>query len=72
MAAARRHYDERLSWPVLLRTDANELQRTVRGLSNAVAALNDYLVDQLQERDSLLSSQDDMLEEISELTDNLL
>ncbi len=35
-------------------------------------ALNDYLVELLQERDDLLGQQDNMLDEISELTDNLL
>ncbi len=37
-----------------------------------VRALNDYLVELLQERDDLLGQQDDMLEEISELTDSFL
>ena len=44
----------------------------VAGLNNTVKALNDYLVELLQERDVLLSQQDEMLENISELTDNLL
>ena len=34
--------------------------------------MNDYLVELLQERDDLLGQQDNMLDEISELTDNLL
>ena len=64
--------DDRLSWPALLRADNKELSRMVAGLNNTVKALNDYLVELLQERDVLLSQQDDMLENISELTDNLL
>ncbi len=62
----------RLSWQTLLSTDFSELRRTVRGLGNAIKALNDYLVELLVERDGLLGQQDDMLEEISELTDSLL
>ena len=64
--------DDRLSWPALLRADNKELSRMVAGLNNTVQALNDYLVELLQERDVLLSQQDEMLENISELTDNLL
>ena len=64
--------DDRLSWPALLRADNKELSRMVAGLNNTVKALNDYLVELLQERDVLLSQQDEMLENISELTDNLL
>ncbi len=64
--------ERRLSWQTLLKQDSAELKRTVRGLSNAVKALNEFLVDMLVERDSLLMKQDEMLEEISELTDNLL
>lgn len=44
----------------------------VTGLNNTVKALNDYLMELLQERDTLLSQQDEMLENISELTDSLL
>ena len=44
----------------------------VTGLNNTVKALNDYLMERLQERDTLLSQQDEMLENISELTDSLL
>ena len=64
--------DDRLSWPALLRADNKELSRMVAGLNNTVKALNDYLVELLQERDVLLNQQDEMLENISELTDNLL
>ena len=64
--------DDRLSWPALLRADNKELARMVNGLNNTVKALNDYLMELLQERDGLNSQQDDMLENISELTDNLL
>lgn len=64
--------DDRLSWPALLRADNKELARMVAGLNNTVKALNDYLMELLQERDVLHSQQDDMLEHISELTDNLL
>ena len=64
--------DDRLSWPALLRADNKELGRMVAGLQNTVKALNDYLMELLQERDLLHSQQDDMLEHISELTDNLL
>ena len=62
----------RLSWQMLLSKDNAELKRTVGGLSNTVKALNDFLMDMLVERDSLLMKQDEMLEQISELTDNLL
>ena len=62
----------RLSWPTLLRTEPAELRRIVSGLGNTVKALNDYLMDLLEERDELLGQHDNMLEEISELTDNLL
>ena len=64
--------DDRLAWPALLRADCPDLRRMVTGLSNSVKALNDYLMELLQERDSLLHQQDDMLENISELTDSLL
>ena len=37
-----------------------------------VRTLNDYLMELLVERDELLGRQDDMLEEISELTDKML
>ena len=96
----------------LVRTDAAELRRIVRGLGNTVnlfpyvssksvgcvnlpeeagcviaqpslhllvdhfgwqvRTLNDYLMELLVERDELLGRQDDMLEEISELTDKML
>ncbi len=42
------------------------------GLGNAVAALGDYLADLLQERDSLKSDQDAMLDRISDITDEML
>lgn len=64
--------DDRLSWPALLRADNKELGRMVAGLNNTVKALNDYLMELLQERDVLHSQQDEMLEHISELTDSLL
>ena len=64
--------DDRLSWPALLRADNKELSRMVTGLNNTVKALNDYLVELLQERDVLHNQQDEMLENISELTDHLL
>lgn len=64
--------DDRLSWPALLRANNTDLGRMAAGLSNTVAALNEYLVDLLLERDEMLSQQDDMLEQISELTDSLL
>ena len=64
--------DDRLSWPALLRADNKELARMVVGLNNTVKALNDYLMELLQERDVLNSQQDEMLEHISELTDCLL
>ena len=44
----------------------------VAGLNNTVKALNDYLMELLQDRDVLHSQQDEMLENISELTDSLL
>ena len=44
----------------------------VAGLNNTVKALNDYLMELLQERDVLHSQQDEMLDHISELTDSLL
>lgn len=56
----------------LVRTDAAELRRIVRGLGNTARALNDYLMELLVERDELRGRQDDMLEEISELTDKML
>lgn len=68
----RKIHDDRLSWPKLLCTEPGELKRIVVGMSNTVKALNDYLVDLLVERDELLATQDNLLEEISELTDNLL
>ena len=40
--------------------------------SFSAKALNEYLVNLLVERDDLLSKQDEMLEEISELADTLL
>lgn len=64
--------DGRPTWQTLLSTDLVELRRTVSGIGNTVKALNDYLMDLLLERDELLGQQDLMLEEISELTDNLL
>ena len=64
--------DDRLSWPALLRADNKELARMVVGLNNTVKALNDYLMELLQERDVLNNQQDEMLEHISELTDCLL
>ena len=64
--------DDRLAWPALLRANNSELARMVTGLNNTVKALNDYLMELLQERDFLLNQQDEMLENISELTDNLL
>ena len=64
--------NDRLSWPALLRADNKELARMVAGLNNTVKALNDYLMELLQDRDVLHSQQDEMLEHISELTDNLL
>lgn len=41
-------------------------------LSNTVKALNDYLVELLEEREEIAARQDQMLEHISELTDALL
>ena len=64
--------NDRLSWPALLRADNKELARMVTGLNNTVKALNDYLMELLQDRDALHSQQDEMLEHISELTDSLL
>lgn len=64
--------DDRLAWPALLRANNSELARMVTGLNNTVKALSDYLMELLQERDSLLNQQDEMLENISELTDDLL
>lgn len=64
--------DERLSWSALVAADTKELSRMVAGLTNTAKALNDYLMELLQERDGLQSQQDDMLEHISELTDTLL
>ena len=64
--------NDRLSWPALLRADNKELARMVAGLNNTVKALNDYLMELLQDRDVLHSQQDEMLENISELTDSLL
>ena len=64
--------DDRLAWPALLRSDCPDLKRMVTGLSNSVKALSDYLMELLQERDTLLNKQDEMLENISELTDTLL
>ena len=64
--------NDRLSWPALLRADNKELSRMVAGLNNTVKALNDYLMELLQDRDVLHSQQDEMLENISELTDSLL
>ena len=64
--------NDRLSWPALLRADNKELARMVAGLNNTVKALNDYLMELLQDRDVLHSQQDEMLEHVSELTDNLL
>ena len=64
--------NDRLSWPALLRADNKELARMVAGLNNTVKALNDYLMELLQDRDVLHSQQDEMLEHISELTDSLL
>ena len=64
--------DDRLAWPALLGANNSELARMATGLNNTVKALNDYLMELLQERDSLLSQQDEMLENISELTDSLL
>ena len=64
--------NDRLAWPALLGANNSELARMVTGLNNTVKALNDYLMELLQERDTLLSQQDEMLENISELTDSLL
>lgn len=71
-ASSKRIGADRLSWQTLLSTDPVELKRIVMGLTNTVKALNEFLMDLLEERDDLLSKQDSMLEEISELTDNLL
>ncbi len=63
---------KRLSWHKLIRTECVELRRFSVGLGNAVAALGDYLADLLQERDSLKSDQDAMLDRISDITDEML
>jgi hypothetical protein len=44
----------------------------VRGLGNTVKALNDYLMELLVERDDLLGRQDEMLEDISEISDKII
>ena len=68
----RKVVSDRIDWQTLLLTDKADLRRTVNGLGNTVSALNDYLVDLLLERDELLGKQDELLEEISEMTDSLL
>jgi len=63
---------DRKRWQALINADVEELRKMVEGLGNTAQALNEYLVNLLVERDDLLSKQDDMLEEISELADTLL
>lgn len=63
---------DRKRWQALINADVEELRKMVEGLGNTAQALNEYLVTLLVERDDLLSKQDDMLEEISELADTLL
>jgi hypothetical protein len=41
-------------------------------LGNTVKALNDYLMELLVERDDLLGRQDEMLEDISEISDKII
>lgn len=41
-------------------------------MGNTVKALNDYLMELLVERDDLLGRQDEMLEDISEISDKII
>ena len=63
---------DRLKWNSLISSGNEELTQIVSGLGNTAAALNEYLVDMLLEKDELLNKQDLMLEKISELADELL
>eukprot|EP00096_Caligus_rogercresseyi_P002239 TRINITY_DN14316_c0_g1_i1.p1 TRINITY_DN14316_c0_g1~~TRINITY_DN14316_c0_g1_i1.p1 ORF type:complete len:270 (+),score=80.92 TRINITY_DN14316_c0_g1_i1:192-1001(+) len=64
--------DIRIPWQTLISSDSNELKRIVNGLSNSAQALNEYLMELLIEREDLTAKQDSMLEEIGELTDDLV
>jgi len=64
--------EPRLSWQTLLQTDTQQLQKIVSGYSALIKSLNDELVSELILKDSLTATQDEMLETISELTDNLV
>ena len=49
-----------------------QLVKIVSGYETLVKSLNDELVSELIEKDELTAAQDDMLETISELTDDLV
>lgn len=61
-----------LNWQSLVKTDTQQLKNIVAGYSGLVRSLNDQLMQELMTKDELLAEQDRMLDNISEMTDNLL
>jgi len=64
--------DPKLNWQTLLQTEGPQLANIVAGYTALVKSLNEELVTELINKDELTAEQDNMLETISELTDNLL
>jgi len=61
-----------LNWQSLVKTDTKQLANIVAGYTGLVKSLNDQLMQELMTKDELIAEQDRMLENISEMTDNLL
>ena len=57
---------------ITLRPSCFQLANIVAGYTALVKSLNEELVTELINKDELTTEQDNMLETISELTDNLL
>ena len=59
--------DPDINLPILF-----QLANIVAGYTGLVKSLNDQLMQELMTKDELIAEQDRMLENISEMTDNLL